>query len=296
MTLITTRMLPVPQLEVSFALPLNAAPKSHTAKARATASTRHSKTTPRVDKCWRTLASWPSVVLARVSSSRPNVVSCLSSRGRVEARRGASWWERGRKAGCSAKASGGREAAGEARRRYKESVSCIHLTFREVDLRPPRPGNPGAPGKPGNGGGAPPTPAAGPASEIGAAAPRPAGRATPGPAVSVEATPPPDLPRRALGSAGGGDSTDSDTIWAPRTIVRPRVRFSSCSITCPADDDAPGAEGLFCLRLTRRNSSVSARTRFMCCLKSASRRVERMQTNAIPCQRPTSDRSSGGHR
>lgn len=51
MTLITTLMLPVPQLEVSFALPLNAAPKSHTAKARATASTRHSKTTPRVDKC-----------------------------------------------------------------------------------------------------------------------------------------------------------------------------------------------------------------------------------------------------
>ena len=46
MTLNTLLMLPVPQLEVSFALPLNAAPKSHTAKARAIASTRHSKTTP----------------------------------------------------------------------------------------------------------------------------------------------------------------------------------------------------------------------------------------------------------
>ena len=70
-----------------------------------------------------------SVVLARVSSSRPKVVSCLSSRGRVEARRGTSWWEWGREAGCSAKASSGREAAGEARRRYKGSVNDLHLTF-----------------------------------------------------------------------------------------------------------------------------------------------------------------------
>lgn len=138
------------------------------------------------------------------------------------------------------------------------------------NLRPPRPGKPGgaAPGNPGNGGGgaAPPTPAAGPASEIGAAAPRPAGRATPGPAWSVEASPPPvDFPRRALGSAGGGDSTESETIWAPRMIVRPNVRFSSCSTVWTAGADEPGAAGLFCLRLMRRNSSASARTRFMCC-------------------------------
>jgi len=135
-----------------------------------------------------------------------------------------------------------------------------------LNLRPPRPGKPGAPGKPGKGGGAaPPTPAAGPAREIGAAAPRPAGRATPGPAVSPAARPAPVvLPRRALGSAGGGDSTDSETMWAPRTIVNPSVRFSSCSTTWAAADDAPGADGLFCLRLVRRNSSVSARTRFMC--------------------------------
>jgi hypothetical protein len=50
---------------------------------------------------------------------------------------------------------------------------------------------------------------------------------------------------------------------APRTMVRPRVLFSSDSIIC-APEPLPGAEGLFCLRLTRRNSSVSARTRFMC--------------------------------
>jgi hypothetical protein len=65
---------------------------------------------------------------------------------------------------------------------------------------------------------------------------------------------------RALGSAGGGDSTESEMICAPRTIVNPRVRFSSVS---SVSLDAPGAEGLF-RRLIRRNSSVSARTRFMC--------------------------------
>lgn len=135
-----------------------------------------------------------------------------------------------------------------------------------MNLRPPRPGKPGAPGKVGKGGGAaPPTPAAGPAREIGAVAPRPAGRATPGPAVSAVAMPVPAvLPRRALGSAGGGDSTDRETMCDPRTIVRPKVRFSSCSTVWAVDEDAPGAAGLFCLRLIRRNSSVSARTRFMC--------------------------------
>lgn len=100
------------------------------------------------------------------------------------------------------------------------------------------------------------------AREGGAAAPRPAGRATPGPAARLEEMPPGALlPRRALGSAGGSDSTDKDTICAPRTMVRPNVRFSSVSMVWPL---APGAAGLFCLRLIRRNSSVSARTRFMC--------------------------------
>ena len=50
----------------------------------------------------------------------------------------------------------------------------------------------------------------------------------------------------------------------PRTIVRPSVRFSSDSTSGGAV--APGAVEvpLVGLRLTRRNSSVSARTRFMC--------------------------------
>jgi hypothetical protein len=135
--------------------------------------------------------------------------------------------------------------------------------------RPGKPGGAGPPGKPGKAGGgaAPPTPAAGPASEMGAAAPRPAALATPGPAARVVATPPTvDFPSRVLGSAGGGDSTDRDTIWAPRTMVKPRVRFSSCSMVWVVEDDAPGAEDWACFFLIRRNSSVSARTRFMCCI------------------------------
>lgn len=66
------------------------------------------------------------------------------------------------------------------------------------------------------------------ARATGGAAPRPAGRATPGPDCRVEEIPPVvDLPSRVLGSAGGGDSTDKETMCAPRTIVRPSVRFSS---------------------------------------------------------------------
>lgn len=76
-----------------------------------------------------------------------------------------------------------------------------------------------------------------------------------------------DLPRRALGSAGGGDSTESETMFLPRTIVRPRVRFSSCTTVCAEEPAAPGAAGLLCF-LIFRNSSVSARTRFMCCTGS----------------------------
>lgn len=103
------------------------------------------------------------------------------------------------------------------------------------------------------------------ARATGGAAPRPAGRATPGPDCRVEEIPPVvDLPSRVLGSAGGGDSTDKETMCAPRTIVRPSVRFSSCTTDCVAPAAAPGAAGLFCF-LMRRNSSVSARTTFMCC-------------------------------
>jgi hypothetical protein len=103
------------------------------------------------------------------------------------------------------------------------------------------------------------------ARATGGAAPRPAGRATPGPDCKVEEIPPVvDLPNLVLGSAGGGDSTDRDTMCAPRTIVRPSVRFSSCTTACAAPGAAPGAAGLFCF-LVRRNSSVSASTTFMCC-------------------------------
>lgn len=77
------------------------------------------------------------------------------------------------------------------------------------------------------------------------------------------------LPSRALGSAGGGDSTDKETMCAPRRIVNPNVRFSSCSIIWEAEDPVPEAAGLFCLRFVRRNSSVSARTRFMCLSKAS---------------------------
>lgn len=73
-----------------------------------------------------------------------------------------------------------------------------------------------------------------------------------------------DLPRRALGSAGGGASTERETIFLPRTIVKPRVRFSSWTTVCDEEPAAPGAAGLLCF-LILRNSSVSARTRFMCC-------------------------------
>lgn len=96
----------------------------------------------------------------------------------------------------------------------------------------------------------------------GGGAPRPAGFATPGPAARVDGIPPGALfPSLALGSAGGGDSTEREMMWAPRTMVRPRVRFSSVSTIW---EDEPGADGLLAFRFTRLNSSVSARTRFMC--------------------------------
>lgn len=67
--------------------------------------------------------------------------------------------------------------------------------------------------------------------------PLPAGRAIPGPAA---ATPTPGgppvgaVPSRADGSAGGGPSTERETIVTPRRIMRPRVRFSSDVVDCEA--------------------------------------------------------------
>ena len=114
-------------------------------------------------------------------------------------------------------------------------------------------------------------PAAGPLNPTGN--PRPAGLLIPGPADSVGGAapaPPPGalVPSLADGSAGGGPSTEQETMFVPRTMVRPRVRFSSVSISVDVDVEvvAPGAEEepFVGFRLTRRNSSVSARTRFMC--------------------------------
>ena len=132
------------------------------------------------------------------------------------------------------------------------------------------PGNPPGGGKPPNppGGGGPPTPAAGPANPTGR--PRPAGRLIPGPAANVGAAAPPPpgalVPKRAEGSAGGGPSTEHETICVPRRMARPRVRFSSDSTRAGVVLELPGADWapFVALRFTRRNSSVSARTRFMC--------------------------------
>jgi hypothetical protein len=151
----------------------------------------------------------------------------------------------------------------------------IHLsTFSDdhVDTKdlppggPPRPPNPGG-AKPGGkpGGPAPPTPGAGPVKPVGS--PLPAGLAMPGPedivAVGAPCAPDPNL---ADGSAGGGPSTVSDTTCVPRMMVNPSVRFSSNSVSAT---DVPGAADLLFFDLTRRNSSVSARTRFMCLSKAS---------------------------
>lgn len=118
------------------------------------------------------------------------------------------------------------------------------------------PGGPPRPAKPG-----PPTPAAGPCSPI--PAPLPAGLLIPGPAAMAAGAPAPPgalFPSLALGSAGGGPSREQDTTLEPRIIASPRARFSSVSTVCWALP--PGAA--LALRFTLRNSSVSARTRFMC--------------------------------
>lgn len=126
-----------------------------------------------------------------------------------------------------------------------------------------KPGGPPLPGKPG-----PPTPAAGPWSPM--PAPLPAGLLMPGPAAiatGVPVAPGALVPSLAAGSAGGGPSRDAETTLEPRTIASPIARFSSDSTREPPA--APGADAL-ALRFTLRNSSVSARTRFMCCRDSVS--------------------------
>jgi hypothetical protein len=72
------------------------------------------------------------------------------------------------------------------------------------------------------------------------------------------------VPRRALGSEGGGPSTLQETMLVPRRIMRPRVRFSSMVVDSAAEPGAGGADLVFWRRVRLRNSSVSARTRFMC--------------------------------
>ena len=92
----------------------------------------------------------------------------------------------------------------------------------------------------------------------------------PGPAANVGGAPPAPpgalAPNLCEGSAGGGPSTEQETMCVPRTIVRPSVRFSSDSMSAGVEE-LPGADcaPFVGFRLTRRNSSVSARTRFMCC-------------------------------
>lgn len=107
---------------------------------------------------------------------------------------------------------------------------------------------PGGGGPPGN----PPIPLIGPASPAMGGAPgggrlpigppgvpmpkmgkpRPAARAVPGPVAATPEAPvgAPDVvpaPSRAEGSAGGGPSTERETMVTPRRMIRPRVRFSS---------------------------------------------------------------------
>ena len=170
----------------------------------------------------------------------------------------------------------------------KLPVVMIMSNVRGPPGGPPRPGKPGGPPKPPGAPGkpppkpgpGPPTPGAGPVRPTGR--PRPAGRATPGPAASAAAVvDPPAFPSRAAGSAGGGPSTDNEITCAPRIIVSPIARRSSVSVTCWV---APGA-ALPLLRV-RRNSSVSARTRFMCCRDGVSRvgRERVRDTDLVECE------------
>ncbi len=179
-----------------------------------------------------------------------------------------------------------------------------HLGRSEGETNPAKPGGapPGNPpgGNPGNppGGAGPPTPAAGPLNPTGR--PLPAGLLIPGPAANVGGAPPAPpgalVPNLAEGSAGGGPSTEQETMCVPRTIVRPRVRFSSDSTITVAGAVLPGADwapfvGFF---LTRRNSSVSARTRFICCRHSSDKdmAVSQREIYLVKCQHLPSHLSS----
>lgn len=142
-----------------------------------------------------------------------------------------------------------------------ESAIALHDMNIRHDVRG---GAPKAPGGPNPGTGPPidppPIPGEGPVKPTGK--PLPAGRETPGPAASVATVegPPAAPPNRAAGSAGGGPSTEREMTCAPRMIVKPIARRSSVSVIVW---DAPGAA--FPFRRVRLNSSVSARTRFICC-------------------------------
>jgi len=78
--------------------------------------------------------------------------------------------------------------------------------------------------------------------------PRPAGIPRPGPTGNVLFL--------SSSTVGGGPSTLRLTTVSPRRMTSPRVRFISCSgaVSSPC----------FFLGLTRRNSSQSANTRFIC--------------------------------
>ena len=140
-------------------------------------------------------------------------------------------------------------------------------------------------------------PAAGPCSPI--PAPLPAGLEIPGPAcmaVGVDVAPGALVPSLAAGSEGGGPSTEHETTVAPRMIASPSMRFSSVSMTCPAWP-APGAPLVLLLRLTLRNSSQSARTRFMCyyVLADSTGEHSREKQYLIKCQHLSNKLSSIVH-
>ena len=155
---------------------------------------------------------------------------------------------------------------------YQSSI--VHGYLRGPPDGAPLPGKPGGGAPPGNppdgnppnppGGGGPPTPAAGPLSPTGI--PRPAGLLIPGPAAIVGGAVAPGAlaPNRVDGSAGGGPSTEHEMMCVPRTIAKPSVRFSSVSTRGAGALPGAACAPFVCFLLTRRNSSVSAKTRFMC--------------------------------
>lgn len=121
---------------------------------------------------------------------------------------------------------------------------------------PPAGGNPGGipAGIPGG------NPAGGRAYGIGRAAmaggaPAPRGSPRPAPA----ARPGPGAIPGPSAAAGGGPSTETETIVSPRKITRPSVRFC-----CTVGAGSPAGVVLVFFPFTVRNSSHSASTKFMC--------------------------------